>query len=94
VVKAAAAETNRRIGALDARIAGAIVAACDEIAAGPLIDEIVVDALQGGAGTSLNLNVDEVIANRAEEILGGRRGVYAHVHPITHVNLHQSTNDT
>lgn len=94
VVKAAAAETNRRIGALDGAVARAIVQACDEIAGGPLFDEIVVDALQGGAGTSLNLNVDEVIANRAEEILGGRRGDYAHVDPIAHVNLHQSTNDS
>lgn len=93
-VKAAAAETNRRIGALDPRRAEAIVAACDEIAAGPLLEAIVVDALQGGAGTSLNLNVCEVVANRAEEILGGRRGAHALVHPIAHVNLHQSTNDT
>jgi aspartate ammonia-lyase len=93
-VKAAAAETNARIGALDGTIARAIVQACDEVAAGPLFDEIVVDALQGGAGTSLNLNVDEVVANRAEEILGGRRGDHAQVDPIDHVNLHQSTNDT
>jgi aspartate ammonia-lyase len=93
-VKAAAAETNRRIGALDGAVARAILRACDDIAAGPLFDEIVVDALQGGAGTSLNLNVDEVVANRAEEILGGRRGEYRLVDPIAHVNLHQSTNDT
>jgi len=93
-VKRAAAETNRRIGALDAARAGAILAACDDVASGPLVEEIVVDALQGGAGTSLNLNVDEVIANRAEEILGGRRGDYRLVDPIDHVNLHQSTNDT
>ncbi|TBW36087.1 aspartate ammonia-lyase [Siculibacillus lacustris] len=93
-VKAAAAETNRRIGALDGAVAGAIVRACAEIAEGPLFDEIVVDALQGGAGTSLNLNVDEVVANRAEEILGGRRGTASRVDPIAHVNLHQSTNDT
>ncbi|NLH82046.1 MAG: aspartate ammonia-lyase [Phyllobacteriaceae bacterium] len=94
VVKRAAAETNRRIGALDAARAEAIVSACDDVASGPLVDEIVVDALQGGAGTSLNLNVDEVVANRAEEILGGKRGTYAQVDPIDHVNLHQSTNDT
>lgn len=94
VVKAAAAETNRRIGALDGRIADAIVTACGEAAEGELFAAIAVDALQGGAGTSLNLNVCEVVANRAEEILGGRRGSYTQVDPIDHVNLHQSTNDT
>jgi aspartate ammonia-lyase len=93
-VKAAAAETNARIGALALPLAEAIVRACDEVAQGPLLAEIVVDALQGGAGTSLNLNVDEVVANRAEEILGGRCGEHARVDPIDHVNLHQSTNDT
>lgn len=93
-VKAACASTNRRIGALEPAVADAIVAACDDVATGPLFAEIVVDALQGGAGTSLNLNVDEVVANRAEERLGGRRGSYARVDPLGHVNLHQSTNDT
>ncbi|MDR3494382.1 MAG: aspartate ammonia-lyase [Ancalomicrobiaceae bacterium] len=93
-VKAAAAETNARIGALDAQVAGAIIRATDEIASGPLLAEIRVDALQGGAGTSLNMNVNEVVANRAEELLGGRRGAYVRVDPIDHVNLHQSTNDT
>lgn len=93
-VKAAAAETNRRIGALDGRIAEAIVAACAEAANGEAFAAIAVDALQGGAGTSLNLSVCEVVANLAEERLGGRRGTYARVDPIDHVNLHQSTNDT
>ncbi|MCE1236245.1 MAG: aspartate ammonia-lyase [Hyphomicrobiales bacterium] len=93
-VKAAAAETNRRIGALDGRIAEAIVAACAEAIEGEAFQAIAVDALQGGAGTSLNLSVSEVIANLAEERLGGRRGAYALVDPIDHVNLHQSTNDT
>ena len=93
-VKAAAAQTNHRLGHLSDAVAGAIAQATVEIADGPLFEEIVVDALQGGAGTSLNMNVNEVIANRAEEILGGQRGANVLVHPLDHVNLHQSTNDT
>jgi aspartate ammonia-lyase len=92
-VKKAAAITNRSIGALDGRIAGVIIAACDEILAGALREQFVVDCMQGGAGTSANMNVNEVIANRAIERLGGRKGDYALVHPLDHVNLHQSTND-
>jgi aspartate ammonia-lyase len=92
-VKKAAAITNRSIGALDSRIAGVIIAACDEILAGALREQFVVDCMQGGAGTSANMNVNEVIANRAIELLGGRKGDYAMVHPLDHVNLHQSTND-
>lgn len=91
--KLACARTNRELGFLDATIAGAIIQACRELIAGDLAGEIVVDALQGGAGTSLNMNVNEVLANRAEELLGGARGSYARVHPLDHVNLHQSTND-
>ncbi len=92
-VKAAAARANEELGFLDPARAGAIAAACGELASGTLAGEIVVDALQGGAGTSLNMNVNEVIANRAEELLGGARGEYARVDPLAHVNLHQSTND-
>jgi aspartate ammonia-lyase len=93
IVKKAAAITNRTIGALDGRIAEAIIAACDEILAGALREAFVVDCMQGGAGTSANMNVNEVIANRAIERLGGRKGDYMMVHPLDHVNLHQSTND-
>ena len=71
----------------------AIIAACDEISAGKLADQFPIDALQGGAGTSTNMNVNEVIANRAIEILGGNKGDYTIVHPLEDVNLHQSTND-
>ena len=92
-VKLACARTNRELGLLDEEAADAIVRACRELIAGDLAGEIVVDALQGGAGTSLNMNVNEVLANRAEEILGGRRGEYARISPLDHVNLHQSTND-
>lgn len=92
-VKKAAASTNRDIGALDENIAGAIIATSDEILSGALMDQFVVDCMQGGAGTSANMNVNEVIANRAIELLGGRKGDYALVHPLDHVNLHQSTND-
>ena len=93
LVKLACAQTNAGLGDLDADVADAIAQACHEIAAGQHRDAVRVDALQGGAGTSLNMNVNEVIANRAEEILGGRRGDYRRVHPLHHVNLHQSTND-
>jgi aspartate ammonia-lyase len=92
-VKLACARTNRDLGLLDPAVADAIIAACRELFAEDLAGEIVVDALQGGAGTSLNMNVNEVLANRAEELLGGVRGQYRLVHPLDHVNLHQSTND-
>ena len=92
-VKKAAAATNRNIGAMDSRIAQAIMGACDEILSGTLKDQFPVDCMQGGAGTSANMNVNEVIANRAIELLGGKRGDYNIVHPLDHVNLHQSTND-
>jgi aspartate ammonia-lyase len=74
LVKQACAQTNAGLGFLDAETALAIVQACSELAAGQHREAVLVDALQGGAGTSLNMNVNEVIANRAEEILGGRRG--------------------
>src|SRR4051794_13699143 len=92
-VKSAAAKANRELGLLDEPRAGAIVAACDEIRAGALHHQFVVDVIQGGAGTSSNMNANEVIANRALEILGHRRGDYSRLHPLEHVNLGQSTND-
>ena len=92
-VKEAAALANRDLGLLDERRAAAISAACRELRAGALHDQFVVDLIQGGAGTSTNMNANEVIANRALEILGRTKGDYAHVHPNDHVNLSQSTND-
>jgi aspartate ammonia-lyase len=93
LVKQAAALTNAEIGLLDDRRGAAIVRAATELAAGRWHDQIIVDALQGGAGTSTNMNVNEVLANRAIELLGGEKGAYAVVHPLDHVNLGQSTND-
>jgi aspartate ammonia-lyase len=93
LVKRAAAEANQALGRLDARVAGAIIQAADEIRAGALRDQFVVDVYQAGAGTSHNMNTNEVIANRAAEILGGARGEYTLVHPNDHVNMGQSTND-
>jgi aspartate ammonia-lyase len=92
-VKKAAALANLQLGLLDAKKADAIAQACDEILAGQFRNEFVVDAIQGGAGTSTNMNANEVIANRANEILGGGLGVYDQVHPNNHVNMSQSTND-
>ncbi|MCC6441918.1 MAG: aspartate ammonia-lyase [Armatimonadetes bacterium] len=92
-VKKACALTNRMTGYLDKAQAGAIATACDEIAGGALRDEFITDVFQGGAGTSANMNANEVIANRAIELLGGEKGDYALVHPLDHVNLSQSTND-
>jgi aspartate ammonia-lyase len=92
-VKKAAALTNMELGTLPAPIAKAIVGACDEIIAGKLHDQFVVDVFQGGAGTSTNMNANEVIANRALEILGYPKGEYRHCHPNNHVNCSQSTND-
>jgi aspartate ammonia-lyase len=92
-VKLAAAAANARLGLLDARRAAAIDRACREVVAGRFHDQFVVDVFQMGAGTSFHMNLNEVIANRAEEILGGRRGEYARVHPNDHVNMGQSTND-
>src|SRR4030095_17105189 len=78
---------------LDAAAARAIVAAADEILSGARRDQFVVDVYQAGAGTSHNMNANEVLANRAAELLGGRRGEYTAVHPNDHVNMGQSTND-
>lgn len=92
-VKQACAQANHQLGLLDDRNTQAIVQACEEIRAGKLHDQFVVDVIQGGAGTSTNMNANEVIANRALEILGLERGQYAEIHPLEHVNLSQSTND-
>lgn len=93
VVKQAAALANHDIGILHPDKASAIVQACKEIRAGALRDHFVVDTIQGGAGTSTNMNANEVIANRGLEILGHPRGDYQHLHPLGDVNLGQSTND-
>jgi len=93
MVKKACGQANLELGYLDEAKGKAILSACDEVIEGKLHDQFPLDALQGGAGTSSNMNVNEVLANRAIELLGGKRGDYARVHPIEHVNLHQSTND-
>ena len=93
-IKKAAAMTHRETGRLDAQRADAIIAAADEVLVGQHRDMFVVDPYQAGAGTSHNMNVNEVLANRANEILGSPRGSYAPVHPNDHVNMAQSTNDT
>lgn len=92
-IKKAAAQANARLGLLGRRKAAAIAAACDEISAGGLAGEFVVDVFQMGAGTAFHMNVNEVVANRAEELLGGRRGRYLLVRPHDDVNMSQSTND-
>ncbi len=92
-IKKAAAITNCEAGLLDKKIAQAIVKACDEILGGKFHEDFIVDPIQGGAGTSLNMNANEVIANRANEILGGKKGDYSIVNPNDHVNCGQSTND-
>lgn len=93
-IKRAAAVANRKAGALDARLAEAIIAAADRILGGEFLDQFVVDRFQAGAGTSHNMNTNEVIANLANESLGAARGSYNPVHPNDHVNMGQSTNDT
>ena len=92
-VKAAAAMANRDLGLMDKQVAEAIIAACKEVAEGKLDSHFVVDMVQGGAGTSTNMNANEVIANRALELLGHNKGEYKYCHPNNHVNLSQSTND-
>jgi aspartate ammonia-lyase len=93
VIKKAAAHANVALGRLDSRVGDAISRAADEILAGELRDHFVVDVYQAGAGTSHNMNTNEVLANRAAEMLGGARGEYTLVHPNDHVNMGQSTND-
>lgn len=92
-IKKAAAFVNGQVGELDPKVSRAICKACDEIMAGKLHDQFITDPIQGGAGTSANMNANEVIANRAIEILGGQKGDYSIVHPNDHVNMGQSTND-
>jgi fumarate hydratase, class II len=92
-IKKAAATVNRNLGLLDPQKANAIIQACDEILEGKLRDFFVVDIYQAGAGTSHNMNTNEVIANRANELLGGNKGDYSIIHPNDHVNMAQSTND-
>ncbi|MFQ5701061.1 MAG: aspartate ammonia-lyase [Acidobacteriota bacterium] len=92
--KKASALANKEGGALDAKIAGAIMQACDEILGGKLRDQFIVDVFQAGAGVSQHMNTNEVLANRANEILGSGKGTYSPVHPNDHVNFGQSTNDT
>ena len=92
-IKKAAARANSALGSLDARIATAIEAATDEVLTGKMRDQFVVDPFQAGAGTSHNMNANEVLANRAIELLGGEKGDYSIVHPNDHVNMAQSTND-
>ena len=93
IVKEAAAHTNKDLGILDAKVANAIIEACDEVKSGKFNDHFLVDMIQGGAGTSTNMNANEVIANIALEKMGYERGEYKHCHPNNHVNLSQSTND-
>ena len=93
MVKMAAAKANEDLGLISHAVAGAIVSACREIADGKLHNQFVVDMIQGGAGTSTNMNANEVIANRALELLGHEKGEYRYCHPNTHVNCSQSTND-
>src|SRR5947207_4846516 len=92
-IKRAAALTHKQTGRLEAKLADAIVKAADEILSGKHREHFVVDVYQAGAGTSHNMNINEVLANRANEILGGERGTYKPVHPNDHVNMAQSTND-
>ena len=93
MVKWAAAKANQELGILPDDIADAITKACEEIINGNLHDQFPVDLIQGGAGTSTNMNINEVVANRALELLGHQKGEYQYCHPNNHVNLSQSTND-
>jgi aspartate ammonia-lyase len=92
-IKKAAALTHRETGRLETRLADAIIKAADEVLGGMHRDQFVVDVYQAGAGTSHNMNANEVLANRANELIGGKRGAYTPVHPNDHVNMAQSTND-
>ncbi len=92
-IKKAAAWTNERLGLLDKDRAQSIIKACDDLIAGKLHNQFVVDIIQGGAGTSTNMNANEVICNRALEYMNCAKGDYTTLHPNTHVNMSQSTND-
>ena len=93
MIKWAAAHANMSLGILDEKIGKAIKAACEEIIGGALVDQFPVDLIQGGAGTSTNMNINEVVANRALELMGYQKGEYKYCHPNDHFNLSQSTND-
>ena len=93
-IKKAAAEVNVALGVLDSKIGKAIMQAADEVLSGKFHDQFIIDVFQAGAGTSFNMNTNEVLANRACEILGAKKGDYAKVNPNDHVNMAQSTNDT
>lgn len=93
IVKKSAAQANRDLGYLDPKIADAIIEASEEIISGKFHDQFIVDPIQGGAGTSSNMNANEVIANRALELIGAKKGDYTTISPTTHVNMAQSTND-
>jgi len=93
LIKKSAAQANKELEKLDSKVADAIVKASDEVIAGKFEDSFILDAFQAGAGTPLHMNVNEVIANRAIEILGGKKGDYSFVHPNNHVNMSQSSND-
>ncbi len=93
LIKRAAARANVELGRLEARVGEAIIESADEIVNGALRDQFIVDIYQAGAGTSHNMNANEVLANRASEVLGGAKGEYRLVHPNDHVNMGQSTND-
>ncbi|RQP07789.1 MAG: aspartate ammonia-lyase, partial [Chryseobacterium sp.] len=92
-VKKAAAKTNYKLGLLSEELYQNIAKACDELLAGKMHDQFPVDMIQGGAGTSVNMNANEVIANRALELMGHKRGEYIYCSPNDHVNMSQSTND-
>ena len=94
MIKRSAALANKELKALDSEKARAIVKACDEILSGKLLDQFVVEAINSGAGTAFNMNSNEVIANRALEILGKKKGNYEIISPNDHVNMSQSSNDT
>ena len=93
IIKKACVITNEKVGILPKEKADAIKFACDEILSGKYLKEFLTDPIQGGAGTSANMNANEVIANIANEYMGGKRGTYEFVHPNDHVNMGQSTND-
>src|ERR671933_2089453 len=94
MIKRSAALANKELKAIESDKADAIVKACDEILEGKLLDQFVLDAINSGAGTAFNMNSNEVIANRALEILGKRKGDYTVISPNDHVNMSQSSNDT
>lgn len=93
IVKKSCAITNEKTGELKRELSNAIIKACDEIYDGKYFEQFIIDPIQGGAGTSMNMNINEIIANRANEILGYEKGEYYPVHPNDHVNMGQSTND-